>query len=670
MQSFSTLALNSEDSWIRQEGNQLTESERIVITTPAWAMETPHLRELYDAMEGSGTTVRAGTLKQWVTQPKQYAGQRVVFHLNWLDHLASRGHLAQRVKSALRLLVYLLIARVRRRNIWWTIHNVEPHEYSKARIFAATQLLAFHLVSMPHFLSNSAQDAFLMKYRRFGVSRVKSLVTPLPTSHSRFTPAVPNHGDSSHETATFLLFGILRRAKAVVETINSFGEPSLGYLKRSLVVIGEPDDEAYRREILLAAQHAPNVRAHLVRQSNAELADALSSADWGVFLYRKTSNSGALVAAMSAGLPVLATETTFFSEEFGEPPHPGQLVPLGAMPTGSDWDAWAALVDSPTHEDMRKTSKRMAERHDPEIVASLILSQFEQRRKHNASGSVCMPDVFRSIFRRILDVVASRSTSVSSARTRRYARIQAQGPEPELRLAAALTSGVQFVDVGANIGMFTAIALDSGASSVIAVEPIPELASRLKGTFGNRIKVISGALSSEAGTATLTIPLLHGVRKATRASLESDTDSGVQVQVSLTTLDSLDLQRDAMVKIDVEGHEPEVLRGARSTLEARTVRAWLIEAEERNRLGAVSNLVELMTDYRYIGWAVTPDTLIPVAEFDSEIHQSMDDQEAVIAGSGRPRTYANNFCFVREEDVDILLAAAEAHGFRPVTAES
>ena len=70
-----------------------------------------------------------------------------------------------------------------------------------------------------------------------------------------------------------------------------------------------------------------------------------------------------------------------------------------------------------------------------------------------------------------------------------------------------------------------------------------------------------------------------------------------------------------------------------------------------------------MAEAGYVGWAVCPLRLVPVAGFDPAIHQSAEDQETVISGGARPPTYANNFCFVPREDEQAFVASARRSGF-------
>jgi hypothetical protein len=119
------------------------------------------------------------------------------------------------------------------------------------------------------------------------------------------------------------------------------------------------------------------------------------------------------------------------------------------------------------------------------------------------------------------------------------------------------------------------------------------------------------------------------------------------VEVVAQRLDGLPVGPVGLVKIDVEGHETAVLRGAAGIIE-RDRPVFIIEAEERHRAGAVRDVEEELSRQDYNGWYLRGGRLHSMSEFD--------------AGRDQPRTgvngarkvagdrYVNNFIFVHRDD--------------------
>jgi len=146
---------------------------------------------------------------------------------------------------------------------------------------------------------------------------------------------------------------------------------------------------------------------------------------------------------------------------------------------------------------------------------------------------------------------------------------------PPLLLKTLLADGDTFIDVGANIGDWTLPAAKrvGPAGRVLAFEPVPRMAGALrKSAWVNRfdqIRVFDVALSNHAGEADFSVENENsgGSRLGRMPDDAKRTFSGNRVTV--TTLDVVvaeALKAAALIKIDVEGIEAEVLQGATRTL--------------------------------------------------------------------------------------------------------
>lgn len=178
-------------------------------------------------------------------------------------------------------------------------------------------------------------------------------------------------------------------------------------------------------------------------------------------------------------------------------------------------------------------------------------------------------------------------------------------------LTELLKPGDTFIDVGAHIGWFTTIASRCVGESgqVIAVEPYPQNANGLRANIElnkcENVLVIDAALGSREGKLTLS----KGSSSGGVTALEWTTRRGL-IEVPMSTLDRLAAEIDsvALIKIDVEGWEADVLKGASNTL-SRT-RCVLIEINKPNLTKANSSAEELFEALRSAGFA----TFTPIAQ--------------------------------------------------------
>jgi FkbM family methyltransferase len=221
--------------------------------------------------------------------------------------------------------------------------------------------------------------------------------------------------------------------------------------------------------------------------------------------------------------------------------------------------------------------------------------------------------------------------------------------EPELHLLPELTSlGGLAIDVGANVGNYSVLlATLRGQDSVVSFEPLPELQRRLRALLP-RVRVVGEALSSREGVALLRIPIVERRRVPGRATiepvpLEVGQVGTEEVRVRVSTLDNFvrreKLGRVGFVKIDVEGHEREVLHGSKHVLE-RDHPILLVEAEQRHHLFPLSGIFDWLYDHSYEGFFVdmVAGALRPLQEFDPGSHQMMEHHPT--------RRYVANFIFL------------------------
>lgn len=144
----------------------------------------------------------------------------------------------------------------------------------------------------------------------------------------------------------------------------------------------------------------------------------------------------------------------------------------------------------------------------------------------------------------------------------------------------AVRAGDTVIDVGASVGWYADLMarLVGPSGRVTAVEPNPtarRLIERTLATHGN-CTVLPDALSGQEGFGSLFIPADGGMSSLTDLGHRTQT-----VQIRTRTLDDLwdELGRPdtALVKIDAEGSELAILRGARRLATSERPPIWMIE---------------------------------------------------------------------------------------------
>jgi FkbM family methyltransferase len=175
-----------------------------------------------------------------------------------------------------------------------------------------------------------------------------------------------------------------------------------------------------------------------------------------------------------------------------------------------------------------------------------------------------------------------------------------------------LRPGGVFVDVGANIGCYSLPAADAvgSAGRVIAIEASPTIQPYLERNVAmnamRNIDLVALAVGDRQGTVPFHEAPSHSFGMGSIAP-----QFGIPpVEVSISTLDNVletrGIARVDAIKVDVEGFELAVFRGAEKTLTATDPPVVLFEfldwAESRAKIGEVGAAQETLLDWGYSLW--------------------------------------------------------------------
>lgn len=173
------------------------------------------------------------------------------------------------------------------------------------------------------------------------------------------------------------------------------------------------------------------------------------------------------------------------------------------------------------------------------------------------------------------------------------------------------------VDVGANVGKYSEMLLRCGFDTVVAFEPhpdcLPDLLA-LQDQYAGRLKIEPFALGSSAGR----VPLYFNPENLALASLSEEANSvsyvsnSSTIEVEVITLDSYFSGSSELIdllKIDVEGSEGDVLRGAQEVLEKYPPRVIQLEFNNHHIFRGTtlhSLFKKLSREGQYEGYRILP----------------------------------------------------------------
>ena len=340
-----------------------------VLVAPADA-GNPYQRLLAEALARRGAHARAVN-RLGLGEVLRARPRSSIVHLHWVEFVIRSTDPGWRagvlsVVRAAHLLLVLLVARVRRVRVVWTVHNLQPHEARRRRLDRVVGRLAARLADS--VLVHSRHCAAQVSERLGGTVEVAyhgNYIDFYPPPRrdrreSRLSLGIPA------DAHVFLAFGLIRPYKMIVELIAEFR--CLADPRFRLLIAGRPLSDDLRRQVEAAAAGDERVVLRLGRIADADVAEIHLAADVAVFAYRDVFSSGALMLALSHGLPVVAAGDSTASE-LGVPPA------IRAFPAGGLGDAlMASFPSAPT---AREQALGTAERYGWDAMATKVLGGAE-----------------------------------------------------------------------------------------------------------------------------------------------------------------------------------------------------------------------------------------------------------------------------------------------------
>ncbi|HKR88857.1 MAG TPA: FkbM family methyltransferase [Phenylobacterium sp.] len=179
-------------------------------------------------------------------------------------------------------------------------------------------------------------------------------------------------------------------------------------------------------------------------------------------------------------------------------------------------------------------------------------------------------------------------------------------PEEGRLLRQIIRPGMTVVEIGANMGLHSVdLARACAPGPFYAFEPQPRIFQVLCANLA--LHDIANAFAYPEGCGEVegeaVVPLIDYGREGNFGGVPLMTDGAQGIKVRVRPLDALQLPSCGLVKIDVEGFEPQVLRGARETI----TRCRPILYVENDRAAQQQEVISLVAEMGYrLYWHLPP----------------------------------------------------------------
>lgn len=258
-------------------------------------------------------------------------GRYDVLHVHWPDALLAGRHWWTRAGKRAALAGVIARIRWRRIAVVSTVHNVTP---------ASGPYLDRVLIRA---LDRQTDVRIHLAAQTPAVDGVPSVLIP----HGHYRTWFDGMPRAAAVRGRLGYVGLVKPYKGVQRLVDAFAEASDIDSTLTLRIAGKPTDEAVERGLRAASRRLSGLEMTLRYVGEAEFVEAITSSELVVLPYRHMHNSGAALAALSLGRPVLVPDTEItraLATEVG----PGWVHRFsGEITAGALLDAVAALRDAP-----------------------------------------------------------------------------------------------------------------------------------------------------------------------------------------------------------------------------------------------------------------------------------------------------------------------------------
>jgi len=268
----------------------------------------PYQKLLMNCLQGLGIRVEGGTTYRIFSLRSTFTHWKPdILHLHWHHPFLLGSNTTKTITKSVSFIIELLILKLFRIKIVWTVHNITNHEekFRSMELFFSKILSRFCDKIIVH--SPAAKKKVIEVYG----ANINSSIVVIP--HGNYINSyknVVNKSDARNQLKigikdlVYLYFGQIRPYKGVSELVDAFKR--LDTPQTKLLIAGKTLNDEVAQNILKECKGNKNIKTVYEFIPDDEIQIYMNAADVVVLPYRDILTSGAVILAMSFGKPIIA----------------------------------------------------------------------------------------------------------------------------------------------------------------------------------------------------------------------------------------------------------------------------------------------------------------------------------------------------------------------------
>jgi beta-1,4-mannosyltransferase len=256
---------------------------------------------LYRSIEKLGGHVRGFSTRELLS------GSWDIWHVHWpCEATVNTGTIGDAARGLIKFWLKLKLARIKRTKIFWTVHNIRPHDRHRP-VLERFFWWAF-IPNIDGVICMSDAGRRLLHEQHTRSRDHPTFVIP----HGHYRGAYPD--TISREAARQMLqiradefvitfIGQIRAYKGISHLVQAFR--ALGHPKARLIVTGMPTSNSLTQDLRDLAGDDANIQFYFEFIGPEDIQKFMRATDLVVLPYREILNSGSVMLALSFNQPVL-----------------------------------------------------------------------------------------------------------------------------------------------------------------------------------------------------------------------------------------------------------------------------------------------------------------------------------------------------------------------------